>query len=131
MIDLPDFEKSRRDLDTRVLTLLLPVAALGIDGESDAKIIVEYTQDRNNPVNPNQFVINIWLMETDINMRMGVTTIFLPTIENEGAIEQAARILSAVANSEAIQEKLAGAIMQLRKSNSKYVEFLVGQLTSL
>lgn len=117
-------ERSRKAMDQRVLTLLLPVSALGLDGDTDAEIFVEYTQDRNDPVNPNKFVINVWVMETGINLKMGVTTLFTPTIENEGPIEQAARILSVVSGHETMQEDLAKAIKALRKSNRDYLLWL-------
>ena len=61
-------ERSRKAMDQRVLTLLLPVSALGLDGDTDAEIFVEYVQDRNDPVNPNKFVINVWVMETGIDL---------------------------------------------------------------
>ena len=117
-------ERSRKAMDQRVLTLLLPVSALGLDGDTDAEIFVEYAQDQNHPVDPNKFVINVWVMETGINLKMGVTTLFTPTIENEGPIEQAARILSVVRKNETMHEDLAKAIKNLRKSNHDYLLWL-------
>lgn len=110
-------EWARKNLDKRVLTYLLPVSAFGLDGDTQAEIFVEYVQDRNHPVDPNKFVINIWVMETGNRLKMGVTTLFAPTIENEGPMEQAARILSVVNSSETMQEELTNAIRLLRKHN--------------
>lgn len=110
-------EWARKNLDTRVLTYLLPVSAFGLDGDTQAEIFVEYTQDRYHPVDPNKFVINIWVMETGNDLKMGVTTLFTPTIENEGPIEQAARILSVVNSCETMQKELTKAIILLRKNN--------------
>ena len=117
-------ERSRKAMDQRVLTLLLPVSALGLDGDTDVEIFVEYVQDRNDPVNPNKFVINVWVMETGIDLKMGVTTLFTPTVENEGPIEQAARILSVVSKSGIMRENLAKVIKNLRKSNHDYLLWL-------
>lgn len=113
-------ERLRKALDKRSLTLLLPVSALGLDGDTDAEIIVEYAQDRNDPVDPNKFVINIWVMESGINMMMGVTTLFTPTVENEGPLEQAARIFSVVSNNKTVQAELVKAIKTLRKSGPEH-----------
>lgn len=112
-----ELEWARKNLDKRVLTFLLPVSAFGLDGDTQAEIFVEYMQDRNHPVDPNKFVINLWVMETGNRLKMGVTTLFTPTIENEGPIEQAVRILSVVRDSEKIQEELTKAIILLRKND--------------
>lgn len=117
-------KKQRKNLGQRAVTLRFPVMALGIDGETEAEVIIEYTQDRNHPINPNKFVINIWIMEEGISLKFGVTTIYAPTIENEGLLEQTARILSVVSESEGMQEKLTKAIASLRKESIKHPEMI-------
>ena len=105
--------RMQKDYGRRTITLQFPIKALdfGFDNDADVEIIVEYEK---HLVEIEKLIVNIWAMETDINVKSYVTTLYVPVEENEQPLNEAARILSVLSESKIFREQLFKAITVLR-----------------
>ena len=85
----------------------------GFDNDANVEISVEYEK---HLVEVENLIVNVWVMETDINVKSHVTSLYVPVEENEPPLDEASRILSILDKSETFREQLFKAITVLREN---------------
>jgi hypothetical protein len=115
-LSLEDKKHMRKNYGRRTITFRCPIKALefGFDNDANVEISVEYEK---HLVEVENLIVNVWVMETDINVKSHVTSLYVPVEENEPPLDEASRILSILDKSETFREQLFKAITVLREND--------------